>query len=189
MIAPGLLDGRKGNFMQCWSGGVYYPLDPHPKEVKIEDIAHHLSMICRFTGACNKFYSVAEHSVHVSRIVPPKLALLGLLHDATEAYLSDLNRPLKHDPEMVAYRRIERLNWCIISMCFCLPLEMPQAIHDADAAMLYAERLALMKPLPENTVREWLMGDVVEPAPVQIEGWSWRHARREFMDRYEELTR
>lgn len=174
--------------MQCWRGGIYWPLDPRADEVFIEDIAHHLAMICRFTGACDRFYSVAEHSVLVSKIVPPEMALLGLLHDATEAYLNDLNRPVKHDPEMVAYRRIEALNWLAIAERFGLPKVMPQEIHVADAAMLHAERLALLKPLSECTTEEWLMGDVQPPARVEITGWAWRQARMEFMYRYEELT-
>jgi hypothetical protein len=63
--------------------------------IDIDDIAHSLSMNCRFNGHCDKFYSVAEHSVNVSELVRPEWALAALLHDATEAYMPDVNKPLK----------------------------------------------------------------------------------------------
>lgn len=173
--------------MQVWSGGIYWPLDPRAEEVFIEDIAHSLAMQCRYGGHCDRYYSVAEHSVLVSKIVPPALALVGLLHDATEAYLSDVIRPLKR--HLTNYKKIEARNWAVIASRFGLPEEMPQAVHKADAAMLHAECLALMKPLPQVDRAVWLMGDVQPPAQVEITGWAWRQARAEFMDRYEELTR
>lgn len=178
--------GRKGNFMQCWRGGIYWPLDPRADEVFIEDIAHSLAMQCRYGGHCEKYFSVAEHSVLVSKIVPPELALIGLLHDATEAYLSDVIRPLKR--HLTNYKDIEQRNWLVIAAAFGLPTEIPAEVHDADAAMLHAEMIALMKPLPDQTRAEWLMGDVQPPARVQIDGWGWRQARAEFLYRYEELT-
>lgn len=180
---------RKGNFMQTWSGSLYWPLDPRAEEVHIEDLAHHLSQICRYTGACEEFYSVAEHSVHVSYIAPPEMALLGLLHDATEAYLNDLNRPVKHDPELAGYRRVEALNWRVIAARFGLPEVMPEDIHVADAAMLAAERRVLMKPLPQVTTHAWMMGDVQPPAKVDIWCWPPKFAKQMFLRRYEELTR
>ena len=63
--------------------------------VDIEDIAHSLSMNCRFNGHCDRFYSVAEHSIYVSELVKPEWAMAALLHDATEAYMPDVNKPLK----------------------------------------------------------------------------------------------
>ncbi len=179
---------RKGNFIQTFSGHLYWPLDPRAEEVNILDIAHSLSMQCRYTGHPSKFYSVAEHSWHVSRIVPPEIALLGLLHDAPEAYINDLNRPVKHDPEMVAYRRIEALNWRVIAKRFRLSTVLPQAIHDADAAMLAAERAVLMRPLPEVSADQWMMGDVQPAADVQIYGWYPDSGKAMFLERFYELT-
>lgn len=175
--------------MQCWRGGLYWPLDPRSEEVFIEDIAHHLGNLCRFTGACEPFYSVAEHSVHVSHIVPRPLALLGLLHDAPEAYINDLNRPTKHDPQMRAYRRIEARNWRVIAMKFGLPEKQPEEIHVADAAMLHVEKLALMKALPDEMTEAWMMGDLQPPAPVTIMGWTPFQAKHEFLMRFRELTK
>ena len=177
---------RRGNFMQTFSGHVYWPLDPRPNEVNILDIAHSLAMQCRYTGHTSKFYSVAEHSWHVSHIVPPELALLGLLHDATEAYLTDVARPVKR--HLDNYKAIEALNWTVIAKKFRLPDVMPEAIHEADAAMLAAERAALMRPLPKASDIEWSMGDVRPPAKVQIYGWYPDSGKQQFLERFYELT-
>jgi hypothetical protein len=71
-------------------------LDPDPSTIKIVDISTGLSNCCRFVGQLAHFYSVAQHSVVVSRIVHPRLALYGLLHDATEAYMHDLGPAVKN---------------------------------------------------------------------------------------------
>ena len=98
------LDGFIGTF----SGLRFWPLDPNPEKILIADIAHALAHQCRFGGHASKFYSVAEHSVHVSKLCLPEHALWGLLHDASEAYLVDLPRPLKLLPEFAPYREAER---------------------------------------------------------------------------------
>jgi 5'-deoxynucleotidase YfbR-like HD superfamily hydrolase len=166
--------------MQTCSGKQFWPLDPRADEVSIIDIAHALSMICRFGGHCEQFYSVAEHSVHVSLIVPPELALLGLLHDATEAYVLDVPRPLK--PALVGYKDIENGVWAAIAEKFGLPLEMPAAIKDADNAVLLAEAAAIMKSHPA------LWNIPGEPADVDIRCWSPIEARGRFILRFAELT-
>src|SRR5271170_7300011 len=86
----------KRAWIQTYTGGVFHILDPQQNEIYIKDIAHALAMQCRFTGHVRKFYSIAEHCVLGSHIVPKKLALQFLLHDASEAYIADINRPLKH---------------------------------------------------------------------------------------------
>lgn len=70
-------------------------LDPWPDSITVQDIAAGLSKVCRFGGQIKQFYSVAQHSILVSRLVPAELKLAALFHDATEAYLGDVVKPLK----------------------------------------------------------------------------------------------
>lgn len=81
--------------INTFSGIEFDLLNPNPNDIDIEDIAHELSMLCRFNGHCKEFYSVAEHSVYVSYEIDEEFALIGLLHDAAEAYLGDVPTPLK----------------------------------------------------------------------------------------------
>jgi len=84
-------------WIQTISGRKFPLAEPDPNQIDIEDIAHALSMLCRFNGHCTQFYSVAEHSMHVSHEISNDLALAGLLHDAAEAYLGDVPSPLKKE--------------------------------------------------------------------------------------------
>lgn len=129
--------------------GQYFDLaDPQPDMIRIEDIAHALSHICRFTGHTRHFYSVAEHSVLVSCCVPRELAMQGLLHDATEAYVNDIAAPLKL--LLPDYRAIEARVWTAIAERFGLPLELDPLVKDADLSMLTAERRHLMPPTADR---------------------------------------
>ena len=178
---------RKGNWMQVWTGGRYYPMDPRVEEVRIEDIAHSLAMQCRFTGHVETFYSVAEHSWWVSHLVPSQLALCGLLHDATEAYLTDISRPVK--AHLTNYKEIEALNWKVIAMKFNLPAIMPPEIHRADNAMLHAERAKLLKFGPADaSAEDWAMGAVESPAKVRIKCWGPGRGKQKFLERFYQLT-
>jgi hypothetical protein len=171
---------RAGNWMQTYTGRQFWPLDPRPDEVFIEDIAHALSCICRYNGHCDHFYSVAEHSFHVSRVVPPKLALLGLMHDATEAYVGDVIRPLK--PMLKGYKAIEDNVWQVIAERFGLPSKLPDTIKIADNAVLLAEKAQISKP----EAAPWCIPG--EPADVRImcaQPWA---AEDMFLRRFWELT-
>lgn len=173
----------RGDWMETYTGAKYYPCSPLARDIRIADIAHHLSMICRFTGAVRRFYSVAEHSVHVSYCVPPEMALQGLLHDAEEAYVTDQGRPVKHSFLMLGYRIIARRNWLVIAQKFGLPRDLDREVHYADNSVLLAERAALMYP----TNRPWSIP--AEAAEITIHGWSPDDAEQAFLDRYYELTR
>lgn len=170
-------------WLQTFSGGRYYPANPRPEEVHIADIAHHLSMLCRYTGACKNFYSVAEHSVLVSLVGPPYFAFERLLHDAPEFVLNDLNRPTKHTLWLWGYRQLEKRNWRAIAEKFDLPLELHWTTHAADNAVLMAERQVLMLPLPG---KPWLPD---EPADVEIRCLPPPEAEKLFLDRFYELIR
>ena len=89
------MDEYGGNWITTYTGKKFHFLAPQPEEIDIEDIAHALSLTCRFAGQCKSFYSVAEHSIRVADIVPEQYKLHALLHDASEAYLPDLPRPIK----------------------------------------------------------------------------------------------
>ena len=169
-------------FMQTYTGRRFYPLDPNPSDVCIEDIAHALAMICRFNGHVREFYSVAEHSVHVSRIVPPEYALAGLLHDASEAYIADVSRPVKHTAAMMEYRCIEHTLMHKVFDAFRLAdtWDSPD-VEQADAQMLALEAWSLLPYDP------W-MDELPAPADVTLGLWGPSEAKRRFLERYAELT-
>lgn len=181
---------RRGDWIQVRGGGragagaKFYPLDPDPLVICVEDIAHALAHACRFTGHTSSFYSVAEHSVRLSREVPPADALWGLLHDASEAYLVDLPRPLKHLPGFAAYREAEQLVMRAVCVRFGLPMEQPESVTLADRQMLRTEQRDLMPPPCEGEDRR-----DAQPYPERIDPWSHVRARVEFLDRFEELTK
>lgn len=87
-------------WIQTFTGKQFYPHEPTADMICIEDIAHGLSNVCRYTGQCPTFYSVGHHSLIVANIIykrtnDVKLTLEALLHDASEAYLCDIPKPLK----------------------------------------------------------------------------------------------
>src|SRR6266496_642804 len=128
-----------------FTGKYVSPLDPRPEMIDIRDIAAALSNQCRFTGhtvyaGFPVFYSVAQHSVLVSQICDFNDAAWGLLHDASEAYLSDLARPLKyHNSLGDIYRFSERQLMDAICTHFGLPLKMPDSVKWADDVLLRSE--------------------------------------------------
>lgn len=175
---------RQGNWIQTYTGKQYWPIDPRPEDVNIEDIAHALSMLCRFGGHCLRFYSVAEHSIHIARWLYPRygarVALCGLMHDATEAYVTDVPRPLK--PFLMGYKQIEKDNWLAIASALDLPAVLPDAVKDADTRALSEEARQNMAPC----VAEW--ATVEEPLGFQIEFWDSEQSELEFLAAFRELT-
>lgn len=162
-----------------WTGKQFHPLDPDPTTIDLRDIAHALSLLCRFNGHCRTFYSVAEHSVRVSHILPPDLALAGLLHDAAEAYVSDLPRPIKQAiPE---FSRHEDRLLGVILQHFGLPPTLPDPVHRADDALLATELRDLMGQPPAP-----IHGTAPLPDPITPVGPE--AAKRAFLDRFEELA-
>jgi hypothetical protein len=172
---------RRGDWMETVTGRQWWPLDPRPEDVALEDIAHALAHLCRFGGHCSRFYSVAEHSVLVSLVVPHEHALAALMHDATEAYLVDVPRPVKR--HLSNYKELEALAWSAIAARFGLAAEPPECVHDADNAVLLAERAALKL----DTGRPWNVPGT--PARVPVVGVSPALARLLFLKRFDELTK
>jgi hypothetical protein len=172
------LDGYIGTF----SGIHFWPLLPNPDDIVIEDIAHALAHQCRFGGHASKFYSVAEHSVHVSELCLPEHALWGLLHDASEAYLVDLPRPLKQLPEFAPYREAERRLQRAVAVRFGLPPYQPASVTEADDTMLWIEARSLLGSAAVEVVRdERPPFEITDPLPPV-------EAERLFLSRYKELT-
>jgi hypothetical protein len=128
----------RGDWMQTATGRQFWPMDPRPHEVFIEDIAHALSMICRFGGHCRRFYSVAEHSVLIARAAASEHKRWALLHDASEAYIGDQIRPLKK--HLAAYREAEQKIMRAICVRFGLHLDQPASVKALDLALLMDER-------------------------------------------------
>lgn len=172
-------------FITTSKGGKFYfdvSVDDMAEQIHVEDIAHHLSMLCRFTGACRRFYSVAEHSLLLSTQVPLDLALCGLLHDATEAYCNDLSKPLKR--MLPDYNAVEDRIWQAVALRYGLPVVMPAFVKLADMAMLKFEIQHLMPPGTAEDLD--LPGQ-----PANLFGlplWTPEQAERMFMRRYNELV-
>lgn len=169
------------SWIQTASGRPFDYLAATPDDVDLVDIAAALSKLCRFAGHTRQFYSVAQHSVLVSRLVPAEMALVALMHDASEAYMVDLPSPLK--ALLPGYRRMERVVWEMIATRFELPRELPAEVHRADLIMLATERRDLMAPCDLS----WPCLEGVEPLESVIEPWSPGRACGIFIDRYVEL--
>jgi hypothetical protein len=128
--------------MQSFSGTWVYPLDPIPEEIEIKDIAHALSNLCRFGGHTTQFYSVAQHSLIMSTLVSRRLALEALLHDASEAYLVDIPRPIK--AHLSEYRGFEDAMQRCIADKYGLIYPWPNELKDMDEVMLALEHRTVM---------------------------------------------
>jgi hypothetical protein len=171
-------------WIQTYSGLRFNILAPQQNQITIEDIAHALSMQCRFTGHTMFHYSVAQHSVLASTVVPPRFAFEALLHDASEAFIGDMSRPLKHFTKAgQEYLLIEANIEQAIQKKFNLPASMSAEVKAADNAMLYTEKAALLPSMEWGT--RW--GDSIEPAQVKIEPWNPFEAEKKFLYRYQEL--
>jgi hypothetical protein len=176
---------RAGDWIQTFSGIAFWPLDPRPDEIHIEDIAHALAMQCRFTGHVRRFYSVAEHSIHVSLLCDPSDALWGLLHDASEAYLADVARPVKRLPSMAEYKAAEKRLQSAIAGRFGLGANEPDSVQKADNVMLGIEARDLMAPLQPGW-EKWL-ALIGSHGLVLTQPWSPEEAEARFLARFQTL--
>ena len=170
-------------WIQTYSGQRFNPTKPVPEAIVIQDIAHSLSMQCRFSGHVKQFYSVARHSVMVSYICDMKDALWGLLHDASEAYLVDVPRPLKQSGKFDSYLFFESQMQEAVCQRFGLPDSEPDSVKKADKIMLATEARDLMAPLRED----WIQ--TIEPLLFKIDPLPPEEAKKAFLKRFFELYR
>lgn len=180
----------ESNWTQTYTGKKFVLMNPDPEAVCIEDVAHSLAMQCRFNGHTTHFYSVAEHSWWVSHIVPPEFALQGLMHDASEAYISDIPKPFK---VMLGFfvEWIEHKHLSVIGDKFGFDPHLSPVVKDADVEMLLWERDQALRstehrwsPYIENYQRYLAAQQGVD---VTLQFWSPEQARIKFLERFEEL--
>lgn len=131
--------------IETYTGIAFDLLDPKESDIDIIDIAHALSNTCRFAGHTKKFHSVAHHSVLVSDLLPNHLKLVGLLHDAPEAYIHDITTPFKNI--LSNYRDIEKRIWDVICKKFYILDydEIPCEVKVVDYNVLLAEKRDMMQ--------------------------------------------
>lgn len=188
VAAPSMLH-RHGDWMHTFTGRRFWPLDPRPEDVTIEDIAHALSLVCRYQGHTNRFYSVAEHCVLMARAAEaqamhPAQQIQALMHDAAETYVCDIVRPLKRSLGS-PYSSIERLVDRAIQERFGLTAAGNSAdTQELDNAILYDEARALLRV----DLEPW--HEVFAPGlGVEIVGWPPAFAERQFLEAFHRLWR
>ena len=130
------------DYIETYTGIKFDFLNPKVEQIDIEDIAHSLAVQVRFTGHCKEFYSIAEHSINVMDIVPPEHKLWALLHDAGEAYLTDVASPIKK--YLTNYKQMEKKIMDVICDKFGLDHDMPPIVHEHDMQLLSVESHHLM---------------------------------------------
>ncbi len=157
--------------IRTFTGQLVNVLDPDPDTIKIDDIAHGLSNICRFNGQTREFYSVAQHCYLMAEYVAHlPIALTTLLHDASEAYLLDIPRPVKH--LLPQYQEAETKLMLVIAQKFGFQYPLPQEIIELDTQFLEMEY-------------DWLMLDNF--APHTWKAWAPAYAKQRFLTLYKEI--
>lgn len=170
---------RHGDWIITYTGKRFYPLDPQEEDIDINDIAHSLSLLNRFTGHTRFPYSVAQHCISVSHIIVPEFALDGLLHDATEAYVNDLAKPLKLN--LPDYQAVEDRIHKVISSKFNV-CTTNEHVKEADMVALVTEAQALCQG------EQWYY-DSYYPSPTTytIYERDWRTVKDDFLTRFRQL--
>ena len=167
-----------GSAILVRTGRLVDPATMTAMDVDVEDIAHGLSQICRFGGQCTDFYSVAQHSVIVSMACSPDLAMCGLMHDASEAYLLDV--PTPHHSLFARVLNMHYRVMQVIATVFEFEWPMPPELKAIDQMALETE----MGDLMGDEGRKLATGSKL---PMTICPVGPKEAKAMFLDRYAEL--
>lgn len=159
---------------------------PEATDFAFEDIAHALSLLCRYNGHVKRFYSVAEHCCHVHDLVANaypgnrQLARAALLHDAAEAYLGDVVTPLKYQPSFTGYRAAEERVEAALGKAFGFTLEDLKTVKPFDVA-LRPDEMHQLTNYPSHAFEG-------EPLGVALAGWVPDDAKAQFLARWDALA-
>ena len=193
------------NWIMTYSGRPMEPLNPQREDILIEDIAHALAMTCRWAGHCHTYYSVAEHSVRVADCVVSlgreeglsegelkDLEMLGLMHDATEAYVGDIPRPLKSQFRLVTPRGVETFRQAEAHLYGVIEeaLNLPEMTETYQRLVHLADNIVLSTEARDVANEESLKHEPDSPEPLRgkIFPMSWDKARLLFILRYQALV-
>lgn len=191
MVTPTTVDrddmDKNTAWMQTFTGRQFFVYRPFDSEVVIEDIAHHLSQINRFTGATRVPYSVAQHCVLASQLVPPGFELEALLHDAAEAYLNDMSSPVKCGlPDYrLAEDAVQQRIWQefgLIPKGTAVPHRLASEVKHVDLLLVATEARDLMA----NPPTMWKL-PVAPLAGLRIDPWPPARAEQEYLRRFREV--
>lgn len=178
------LCSTKEGWIRSISGAKIDIFNPRPEQLNIGDIAHALSMLCRFNGHCPKFYSVAQHSVIVSNIVKKGYELPALLHDVSEFALGDVVSPLKH--HLPDFKEIEENFEKTVRKAFGIRNDKKTKLE-----VKKADQIALITEVRDLiTLDDYLFtyDRNLKPHSEKIKPLSPNKAYQLFLDRFFELT-
>lgn len=174
-------------YIETYTGTKFYFLEPKQEDINIQDIAHALSMSCRYSGHCNRFYSIAEHSWLMSRLAEGTgLELACLLHDAAEAYLTDIPSPIKQ--YLVGYKEMEDKILKVIFNKYNLEYPFSSGVKYLDLSMLSTEAYYLLPSCGDD----WSMWDNIKRPKIEHNFkplcMTPQRAKGLFLDKFHELT-
>lgn len=167
--------------ISLYKGGSFNYANPELSRYTIEDVARGLSHTARFSGQTDRCYSVAQHSVIVSKMVPHEHALAGLLHDGVEAFMADVPSPLKR--MLPGYKELELRAEADLCKRFGVKFPLHSCIKEADIRLFLAERRDMQPEVKEECYPGY------EPYPDPVYPWDSRTAYTLFMRRFQELTK
>lgn len=160
--------------LRTFTGKTFDPLNPHPDDIDILDIAQGLSNECRFGGQVASFYSVAQHSgvvASILKILDPQYEAEGLAHDASEAYLKDIPAPLKHSPAFMGYARSEDILLAVVFDKYDLVYPVPATVKIADKATLFLEEIYVRGRSVPELIDSYKQGRWCANSPDEYTRW------------------